>query len=350
MQYLYVILPLLVMSLIPIVTGKVSYKQVINSIFYGLLASIVVMLVLSFFHLGAGSESLIFVFLTAALPEELAKFLCIKAANSKSETSIFINTILVAITFAVFENVLYMYAKGLTVGISRTLAPGHFIFDIFMALFLILALKSKGAKKGIFISLSLVIPMILHTCFNFFDIKNEILMVIGIIAYIFSIIYMITLPKEKVKVKALPFKEVVCAIITLITLVLIFNGGTINSLNKDIYIKDDNITMNVMNIEKINKKDKFDDNKYRVKVKITNSNKDDFNILLWNLIISNDMNKNTRALFAYDENNEELNTITIKPDETKTIYIDFSVDEFNYEYFIYHTHKVDYTPYTFNIK
>ena len=42
MQYLYVILPLLLMVSVILITRKVSFKQIINSIFWGMISTIIV--------------------------------------------------------------------------------------------------------------------------------------------------------------------------------------------------------------------------------------------------------------------------------------------------------------------
>ena len=244
-----------------------------------------------------------------------------------------------------------MYSKGYTLGLTRTLAPGHFIFQIVMAILLIRALNSKGIKKTFLTILSLLIPMLLHACFNTFNINNAIIMIIiGGISYLFAIIYIIKLPKEITAVKKYPFKLISCILITLLTF-YIYSSNTSYSMNKDVYIKEDNITINVMNVEKIKKIESYDSNKYKIKVKLTNNNDNkSFKVFLMDFKLTNDTNNQKYALYASDENDNELDDITIEAGETRTLYFYVLVDDFKYNYFNYRTNELNPSTYTFTIK
>ena len=359
MQYLYVVLPLIVMVAIILITKKVTFKQVINAIFFGLLSSILVLVVGSVFHLDNLSAGMLEVsfavtLLQAAIPEELAKFICIKSANSKTKTTIFINSILVAISFAVLENVFYMWAKGYTLGLSRTLAPGHFIFELAMAIFLILALNSKGIKKITFTLLALVVPILLHASFNAFNIDSNIMMIVGGISYLFAIIYIITLPKENAPVKKYPLKVVGCIAVVLLTIILLVTSPSVYNMNKDVFIKENNITMNVMSIETIEEESnavslyKY---KYKIKMKIENNDKiKDYEIGYINFRLVNEKDDKKRLIYINDENDNELDEAIIKAGETKNVYLYFGVNELNYSYLKYNTSLVDSSTYTFILK
>ena len=73
--------------------------------------------------------------------------------------------VIVSLGFAAIENILYVFQRGAIVGILRafTAVPAHTIFAVFMGFF---TGVYKFTGKKIFVFLSLIIPMLLHTIYD----------------------------------------------------------------------------------------------------------------------------------------------------------------------------------------
>jgi protease PrsW len=70
--------------------------------------------------------------------------------------------------FASLENIFYLYTFGIEEALIRALLPvsGHALFGVIMGFYLGKGKFSTGKKKIIYLSLSLVIPILLHGIFN----------------------------------------------------------------------------------------------------------------------------------------------------------------------------------------
>lgn len=71
--------------------------------------------------------------------------------------------------FASLENIFYLYTFGIEEALIRALLPvsGHALFGVIMGYYLGKAKFSFGKKKKIYLTLSLVLPILLHGTFNF---------------------------------------------------------------------------------------------------------------------------------------------------------------------------------------
>ena len=121
------------------------------------------------------SVVLVYSFLAVALVEELFKFISLLIAtkldkNYNSFYDSIVYSVFIALGFACFENIIYIFSHNLIVRdvIFRTLisVPSHVIFAIFMGKFLELS-KTKEKGKVLYLILSLMVPLLLHGLLDF---------------------------------------------------------------------------------------------------------------------------------------------------------------------------------------
>lgn len=136
----------------------------------------------------------ILIFLEIALIEELMKWIMIRFLGYRNKEfdqlyDIIVYSVFVALGFAAFENIFYVLEGGLTIGLYRAIfsVPGHAAFGIFMGYYLGLARVNEktGRKKYIKnILLSILIPTILHTIYNFCLMLDNIFFLIIFLGFI----------------------------------------------------------------------------------------------------------------------------------------------------------------------
>lgn len=123
-------------------------------------------------------ELIIHVFIGVALIEEFSKWLItysISYNHSEFEEiyDMIVYSVFVALGFAFFENVLYVFQGGIGVGIMRALlaVPGHACDGVFMGYYLGLAKQSQingrvDLKKK-YVAFSILIPTIMHGIYDY---------------------------------------------------------------------------------------------------------------------------------------------------------------------------------------
>jgi RsiW-degrading membrane proteinase PrsW (M82 family) len=111
-------------------------------------------------------------FLTAALPEELCKFLIFmifiwRDKNFDEYFDGIVYAAFIGLGFACVENIEYVFMYGFGVGVSRALfaVPGHFLFGVLMGYFLSLA-KFTPEKRKHYIFLGLLFAIIAHGLYD----------------------------------------------------------------------------------------------------------------------------------------------------------------------------------------
>ena len=120
----------------------------------------------------------ILIFLEVALVEEFCKWIMIRTIGYPHKDfdqlyDIIVYSAFVALGFAAIENIFYVLQGGITLGIYRALfsVPGHVAFGVFMGYYLGLTKiwqKKDKTKYILYMILSLLIPTLLHTIYNFF--------------------------------------------------------------------------------------------------------------------------------------------------------------------------------------
>lgn len=111
-------------------------------------------------------------FLTAAIPEELCKFLIFmifiwRDKNFDEYFDGIVYATFIGLGFACIENIEYVFMYGFGAGVSRALfaVPGHFLFGVLMGYFLSLAkFTPEKRKKNIF--LGLLFAIIAHGLYD----------------------------------------------------------------------------------------------------------------------------------------------------------------------------------------
>lgn len=111
-------------------------------------------------------------FLTAAIPEELCKFLIFmifiwRDKNFDEYFDGIVYASFIGLGFACVENIEYVFMYGFGTGVSRALfaVPGHFLFGVLMGYFLSLA-KFTPEKRKKYIFLGLLIAIIAHGLYD----------------------------------------------------------------------------------------------------------------------------------------------------------------------------------------
>lgn len=123
-------------------------------------------------------DVLLYSFVGVALIEESCKFLMTYAIGYRNRSfdevyDIVVYSVFVALGFAGFENVLYVFQNGIVTGILRAVlaVPGHACDGLFMGYYLSLAKiahlkKNKEAERNYIIK-SIFIPVVLHGIYDF---------------------------------------------------------------------------------------------------------------------------------------------------------------------------------------
>lgn len=142
-------------------------------------------------------ELIIYSFIGVALVEELCKWIMTYfiSFNNNAFDEIYdmiVYSVLVALGFAFFENLIYVYSNGVGTGIVRALlaVPGHACDGVFMGYYLGLAklslLNNRKDLKNKNLILSILVPVILHGFYDYCLFTGNILFII--LFFIFIII------------------------------------------------------------------------------------------------------------------------------------------------------------------
>ena len=112
-------------------------------------------------------------FLTAALPEDLAKFavlyfFCLRRSEFNEPMDGLVYGVAASMGFAALENVLYVFEGGLGLAAMRafTAVPSHAMHGAIMGYFLALY-RFLPHRRGFFLAMALLIPMFLHGAYDF---------------------------------------------------------------------------------------------------------------------------------------------------------------------------------------
>lgn len=152
-------------------------------------------------------ELIIRVFIGIALVEELCKWIMsynIAYNNSDFEEiyDMMVYSVFVALGFAFFENLLYVYDRGVFVGILRAIlaVPGHACDGVFMGYYLGLAkqcsLNNRKDLKIKYIILSILVPTIMHGIYDYCLFTGKIIFIIVFIVFVITV-YVFTIKKIK---------------------------------------------------------------------------------------------------------------------------------------------------------
>ena len=119
----------------------------------------------------------------AGLTEETCKFLFLRTTWRSPafdyQFDAIVYAVMVALGFAAFENVKYVYSYGFATGLVRavTAVPGHAIFGVFMGYFYGYAKLSdywgRDEDRKAYLALSVVVPILLHGCYDFLAFAQE---------------------------------------------------------------------------------------------------------------------------------------------------------------------------------
>ena len=169
-------------------------------------------------------------FLQAGCNEELAKFLSIKISKPKTPYKILVNSIIISLILSNLENYAYIYKYSTLMGVFRLLLPGHTLFQLVMAIFMIKAMEyknnNKNRKSKLFTFFALIIPMFLHAIFDTalagvfeYNINIPLTIIFGICSYITIFAVIIYIKRKypntseeitkKVKTRTLVWKSII---------------------------------------------------------------------------------------------------------------------------------------------
>ena len=128
---------------------------------------------------GSKKYNLLLFFIVVGLSEEGFKYLLLKLRtwrnlNFNCQFDALVYAVFVSLGFALWENISYVLSYGFTTALVRavTAIPGHTCFGVFMGIFYGVAKRCelcgdlKNAK--LFKVLSLLVPVLLHGCYDYF--------------------------------------------------------------------------------------------------------------------------------------------------------------------------------------
>ena len=179
----------------------------IGSCILTVIASLIIEIFIPFFSLDASKldllSLLIYVFLGIALVEEFCKWIMAYSLSYNDYHfdelyDMIIYCVFVALGFACFENLFYVYQSGITVGIFRALlaVPGHACDGMFMGYYLglskISSVNNNQTLKRKNILLSILIPTITHGIYDYCLLTEKIPFIVlfflfVILMYIFAL-------------------------------------------------------------------------------------------------------------------------------------------------------------------
>lgn len=150
---------------------------------------------------------LIYSIICIALVEELCKWFLVYNITYFNEEfnniyDALVYSIFVSLGFAFFENILYVYAEGIGIGILRaiTSVPGHACNAIVMGNFLGIAKKynisNEDKLERKYLLLSILMPIITHGLYDYFALSNNLLYYFLFISFII-LMYIYSLKKIK---------------------------------------------------------------------------------------------------------------------------------------------------------
>lgn len=152
-------------------------------------------------------ELIIYVFIGIALVEEFSKWIVTYKISYNSHEfeeiyDVIVYSVFVALGFAFFENLLYVYSNGIGTGILRALlaVPGHVCDGIFMGYYLGLSklneVKNDQKSKRRYLIFSILAPTILHGIYDYCLLTGKITFLIVFIIFVIAM-YINSIKKVK---------------------------------------------------------------------------------------------------------------------------------------------------------
>lgn len=235
----------ILLSCIPLIIFIIIIKilkiKVENPLNIGLLSFVTIVLVLfifnkifSFFipasfHTIGGLLSFIYFLFYAGISEETSKYISVKLAKPQTKSQIIITSILIALLFGAIENYGY-YAMDLSHKVILIrIADMHILFGCIMGYLLVLG-KEKNNK--LYDVLALIVPIIMHSLWDFANGSDLSFIIGGIICYA-SMILMLIKAKEYQKTEELSETKDNKKIIKIIILVVLTLAWLIMYSNRD---------------------------------------------------------------------------------------------------------------------
>ncbi len=160
-------------------------------------------------------ELLFMAFIGVALVEESSKWIFVYkfSYHDKDFSRLYdmiVYSVFVALGFAFFENLLYVYQNGVGVGVVRALlaVPGHACDGIFMGYFLGLAklssINNRDDLRKKYVLFSLLVPILLHGIYDYCLFTGNIIFIV--LFFIFVILMYIFAIKRVKKISAIDRK------------------------------------------------------------------------------------------------------------------------------------------------
>lgn len=159
------------------------------------------------------------IFIGIAFVEELLKWLVVKTKGYGHEEfdevyDAIVYSVYASLGFACIENILYVFTGGIETGILRAIlsVPGHACDGVFMGYFFGLAkqnaVKEGKSKEGIYLFLSLFMPTLLHTVYDFlifgiddFHFSPFLFYGFVLVQYIFTFVLIKKVSKKNIRLK-----------------------------------------------------------------------------------------------------------------------------------------------------
>ena len=223
---------LFIASVLPvIIIGNYIYNKdrdkeptyLLKNLFWGgigccFVAAFLEMIVASFFPEEDAMDMLQlleYVFIGVALIEEACKcYVVYHYAYNNDAFDYFydgiVYAVFVALGFACFENITYVFTYGITTALVRGVlsVPGHACFGVFMGYYMSLAkvasVKNHNGIASFYKTLSLLIPILLHGIFDYCLFTNNTYFLIIFFIFVY-LVYKLSLKKVR-EISNMPFK------------------------------------------------------------------------------------------------------------------------------------------------
>ena len=327
---------------------KGDFKFFINSFFWAymtvLLVAVITSILTVVFPTLASSGGIIKTFgyclIFAGFTEEISKFICLKLSKPKSDKMIILNALLISTFFSIVEHYSFLGAvlSNDTI-IGRLITPGHVLYLLFPAWFMIIGKKFKHTRIMTFIGL--IIGMLVHTLYDFMDkniIINAIFCVIGYAAIIFSL-YKVSKMSNKEQEKEQDINQenvrkffiIKLVIVILFSLFFIFafnKGNNLKPLNSYYHDSEENVDVMVTSIEEVDVTSLLGESNHYIKVGVAIKNTSASNYLFndSNFCIINKEDGSFKLPNILLETTDSIVNGELKPGEERKGYVYYKVE------------------------
>lgn len=330
-------------------------------IYYILTIILKTLLPVIYMDYSMGNHSFFIIFITAALTEELSKYLSIKLSKPIDNKYLIVNAILISTIFSVIEH--YTYLGSILSNESvfiRLVTPGHALY-ILIPILLILKSNNK-INKLMYTIIGLLIGMVVHTIFDVIDKNIIIALIFAIIGYsviIYSLYKASKIQNEQLNnvsqisndnlnIKKNNFTIIKIIFIVICCLFLVFAFDSSNNLSKtgsSCHNETSNLDMKVVSSIKTTAKDLFGREKNYIKVYVELKNNTSESVTINEMDFSLLSKSNNEPVYVSTSSfDDDIQFDILKPNNSINGYLYFETEGNIIDY------RLSYKPFDLNPK